>query len=121
MKHPDLMYIRDLSLKCIIGTRPAERTTPREVVINLALECDLEPAGHSDDIADTVNYSHLRKEIAAMVAGSRFLLLEKLAAGIAAICLADRRVAAVTVTVDKPHALDDARSAAVCIRRSRDE
>jgi dihydroneopterin aldolase/D-erythro-7,8-dihydroneopterin triphosphate epimerase len=112
------MYIRDLAVDCTIGTRADERLSTQPIVVNIELECDLRKAGKSDRLEDTVNYSGLRRNIVVMMKASKFYLIEKLADEIARICLRDRSVTAVTVTVDKPEALDDARSAAVRIRRT---
>jgi D-erythro-7,8-dihydroneopterin triphosphate epimerase len=117
----DRMYIRDLSLRCIIGTKPEERLKKQEVIVNVGLDCDLSVAGRSDDLADTINYSRLKQGIADLVEDSRFQLIEKLAQRIAELCLKDEKVLGVTVTVDKPRALRFARSAAVEIYRPRPE
>jgi len=45
--------------------------------------------------------------------------IERFAQEVAAICLEDSKVSTVIVTVDKPAALDEARSAAISIRRTR--
>jgi FolB domain-containing protein len=116
----DRIHIRDLSLPCIIGTNPWEREHPQMVCLNLTLECDLAPAGRSDDLADTLDYRALRNTIAERIGASRFFLIERLAAEVADLCLADSRVRAVSVTVDKPGALTLARSVAVEIHRTRE-
>lgn len=115
----DTILIRDLTLRCIIGINPGERRLKQEVVLNIALECDLAAAGLSDRLADTVDYARLKNRIAAAIGRSRYFLIERMATRVAAICLGDARVAAVTVTVDKPGALTQARSVAVQIRRER--
>ncbi len=115
----DRILIRDLAVSCIVGTKPDERVNRQTVLVNVALDCDLAPAGRSDRIEDTVNYRTLSKRIAAMVGKSSFFLIERLADRIAALCLAEPRVAAATVSVDKPGALTGARSVAVEIRRRR--
>ena len=117
----DRIHIRDLTLRCIIGIYPEERRERQDVVINLILETDLAPAAASDQIADTVDYKGLKKQIIALVEGSAFNLIETLADRIAALALADARVRRVTVTVDKPGALRFARSVAVEITRTRQE
>ena len=117
----DKMYIRDLAVQCIIGTKPEERRKKQAIVINIVLECDLGRAGKTDKLEDTVNYKKLAEEISDFSGKSKFFLIEKLAAGIAGICLKREEVKAVTVTVDKPGALAKARSAAVEIRRRRAE
>jgi len=114
----DKMTIRDLRLKCFIGTRPAERKRKQAVLVNVALECDLSRAGRTDALKDTVNYARMEERIAALAESSRFFLIERLAERIAQVCLGDRRVKAVTVRVDKPAALPRAASAGVEIRRS---
>ncbi len=116
---PDTMLIRDLNIRCIIGTHPVERRRRQTVILNIALECDLARAGRTDNLADTVNYKGLCDRITALARDSRFFLIERLAAAAADICLSDRRVGAATVTVDKPGALPSARGAAVTINRLR--
>ena len=115
----DKMHIRDIELKCIIGTKPIERKKQQWVAINVVLECNLAKAGRTDRLEDTVNYKELTDRIAALVEKSRFLLIERMADRVAGICLRTPGVKAVTVTVDKPGALTKACSAAVEIRRGK--
>jgi dihydroneopterin aldolase/D-erythro-7,8-dihydroneopterin triphosphate epimerase len=115
----DRIYIRDLTVRCIIGIFPEERRDKQDVVINVVLEADLAPAAVSDQIADTVDYKTLKKKILALVESSAFNLIETLADRIARLALEDRRVQRATVTVDKPGALRFARSVAVEVTRER--
>jgi len=115
----DKIMIRDLALRTIIGTLPAERREKQDIVINLELQTDLTAAGRSDDLNDTVDYKALKKRIIGRVESSQFLLLERLAAEIASLCLEEKKIAAVKVTIDKPGALRFARSAAVEIFRQQ--
>jgi len=115
----DTIHIRDLRLRCIVGIRPEERHRKRALLVNVALQCDLRGAGRRDRIEATVDYSRLADDIVTRLDKSRFFLIEKVAEEIAGLCLRDRRVAAATVTVDKPGALRRARSVAVDIRRVR--
>ena len=115
----DRIFIRELALRCIIGIYPEERREKQDVVINVAMHCDLRKAGLSDNLDDTVNYKAIKKSILALVEGSRFQLIETLAEKIAAIALADEKVQRVVVTVDKPGALRFAKSSAVEITRDR--
>jgi dihydroneopterin aldolase/D-erythro-7,8-dihydroneopterin triphosphate epimerase len=115
----DKIYIRDLAVRCIIGIFPEERHAKQEVLINICMETDLQAAGRSDDLNDTVDYKRLKKMTLAMVEQSRFQLIESLAEKTAEICLSDEKVQRVTVTVDKPGALRFARSAAVEVVRIR--
>ena len=115
----DRIHITDLQLRCIIGIYPEERREAQEVCLNLTLFCDLRPAGVTDAIADTVDYKAVKGRVRALVEGSRFQLLEKLATEVARCCLETAGVTKVQVRVDKPGALRFARSVAVEIERTR--
>jgi dihydroneopterin aldolase/D-erythro-7,8-dihydroneopterin triphosphate epimerase len=115
----DQIQIKDLLLRTIIGINEEERRNRQDVLINIVLSADTRSAGASDDIKDAVNYRTITKRIIALVEGSQFYLVEKMAAEIAAICLDDPRVQRATVRVEKPGALRFARSVGVQIDRSR--
>jgi len=115
----DQIHIRDLHLHTLIGINEEERRDRHDVLINLALDTDTRAAGRSDDINDALNYRTLTKRIIALVEGSQFFLVEKLAAEIARLCLEDRRVKRVRVSVEKPGALRFARSVGVTIVRGQ--
>jgi len=115
---PDQIHIKDLLLRTSIGINDEERRNRQDVLINITLFADLRPAGISDQIADAVNYRTITKQLIAMVEASSFFTVEKLAAEIATICLADARVEAVQVRVEKPGALRFARSVGVEIYRT---
>ena len=116
----DKIYIRDLSIRCIIGVNEDERTEKQDVVINVILFTDTRKAGQTDALEDSVDYKKVKKAILSLVESSEFLLIEKLADEIAKICLDDSKVQKVNVTVDKPGALRYTRSVAVEIVRTRE-
>jgi dihydroneopterin aldolase len=99
----------------------AERRAGQDFLVDVDLELDLGPAVRSDDVADTVHYGELAEALAAVVRGEPVDLLETLADRLAAVCLADTRVASATVTVHKPQAPISLTFAdvAVTIRRGR--
>jgi len=115
----DRIFIRDLALRCIIGTQDFERREKQDVVINIELDLELRTAGMSDNVADTVDYKGLKKKVLALVENSRFNLVEALAEAIAGLALEDPRVERARVTVEKPGALRFARSVGVEVERGR--
>jgi len=115
----DQILIRDLRLRCIIGTNRQERDHTQQVVVQITLHVDLRKAGRTDAIEDTVDYKALKKEILGKAGRSRFHLIEALAENIADVCLSCERVARVEVVVEKPGALRFARTVAVRIVRAR--
>ena len=117
----DKIFIRDLTLRCIIGVYPEERREKQDVIINIVLECNHSAAAKSDQIADAVDYKGIKKDIIKLVEASEFNLIETLSDRIAQVCLHSKKVQRATVTVDKPTALRFARSVAVEISRERRE
>ena len=116
----DRIDIHDLSVTSIIGINPDERITAQEILVNAALWVDTRGAAASDDIADAVNYRTITKAMIAHIEGGEPMLVERLVAELAAICLdADDRVHEVEVSVQKPGALRHARSVGITIRRRR--
>jgi dihydroneopterin aldolase/D-erythro-7,8-dihydroneopterin triphosphate epimerase len=114
----DRIHIRDLTARCIVGINPDERVSKQDVVINLTLHADLRKAGRTDDIADTVDYKAVKQKVLALVEGSSFMLVERLAEAIAEVCLAQAGVRRVRVLVEKPAALRFARTVGVEIVRA---
>lgn len=115
----DKIYIRDLSLRCIIGVFSGEREKKQDVMINVVMSADLTHACQSDDIGDTVDYKRITKAILASIEPSRYFLIERLAQEVAEICFTDERVMHTEVTIDKPGALRFAKASAVTIYRNR--
>ena len=70
-KHMDKIIIRDLTLKTIVGTFPKEKVAPQDIIINIELGCEIRKAANSDDLADTVDYKSLKREIIALIEGNK--------------------------------------------------
>jgi len=115
----DLIQIKGLHLRTIIGVGDEERRDRQDVMIDIDLQTDTRTSARSDDLEDSVDYRALTKRIIALVEGSNFHLVEKLASEIASLCLKDRRVKRARITVEKPLALRFARSVGVTVERER--
>ena len=113
----DMIHIRDLALRCIIGINDDERVNRQDVVINITLWADLRQACRSDDIHDTVDYKAVKQSVLRLVENSSFLLVEKLAQQIADTCLEAPRVERVRIQVEKPGALRFTRTVGIDIVR----
>lgn len=115
----DIIEIKDLLLRAIVGINDDERENRQDVLISVALFTDLRAAGASDRIEDTLNYRTVCKRIIELVESSSYQLVERLAEEVAQCCLREPRVERVRVSLDKPGALRFARSVGVTIERAR--
>ena len=103
------------------GVHEEEQRTPQPFDVDVELAMNLQPAGLSDDLARTVDYSKVFDTVRQIVESTRFLLIEALAEAIAHELLAGFTADEVTVRVRKPQVQlgGTLRSAGVEIRRRR--
>lgn len=112
------VFVRDLVLPCSIGIYPRERGLRRRVRVNAELRVAA-PLPRSDDFADVVNYETIVAGIKAITESGHINLVETLADRIAELCLADRRVAAARVMVEKLDVWPETESVGVMVERRR--
>ena len=102
-----VIYIRDLEVEAKHGVHPHEKAMAQRFSITVELTVDIAQAALSDDLADTLNWSHLRDTIVATAQNNSFNLVEKLAQEIADQLLQDKRIQKLTVAIDKLDAFDN--------------
>lgn len=117
----DRIELRGLKVRGNHGVFDHERADGQDFFIDVVLLLDLQAAGESDDLADTVDYGALAQRVADIVGGEPRNLIEKVGAEVADSIMTDERISACEVTVHKPSApipltFDDV---AVVTRRSR--
>lgn len=117
----DQIALRGLRVRGYHGVLPDERRDGQLFGVDVVLDTDMTAAAEADDLALTVDYGIVARQVEKIVAGDPVDLLETLAVRIADGCLAHRGVIAVEVTVHKPMApigipFDDV---TVTVRRSR--
>ena len=113
----DKILIQNMRVQSILGVNDWERTTLREIVINITLFTDTSRGAQSDDIGNCVDYAQVAKEIRTLVEGARRFTIEALAEDIASLCLSRPGVKKAAVRVEKPHAVTGAESVGVEIER----
>lgn len=96
-----------LEVRMGLGIHDIELAGPQRVLVSVAMTC-IYPAAPADRIEAVVDYDRVRDGVMAIAAGEHIMLQEVLCERIAALCLADRRVAAVTVRSVKPDIYPDA-------------
>lgn len=117
----DKVFIRNLSVRGIIGINDWEREKLQEILINLTLHADLHRAGESDAIENCVNYRTIAKKVQAHAESAARYTVEALAADIARLCLEEPGVQKAVVRVEKPGAVRFSESVGVEIERTRDD
>ena len=91
-----------------LGIHAEELAAPQRVLMSVRMEVDYLAPPSDDRIEEVLDYDFLRDGIHALVANRHFHLQETLCEAVAALCLADARVARVTVRSSKPDIYPDA-------------
>lgn len=117
----DKVIIKNLLARGIIGVHDWERSRPQNILINITIFTDTRRAAQTDDLDDCINYSTMSKKVLAHAESVNRLTVEALANDLARICLEEKEVQKVIVSVEKPGAVRFAESVGVEIERNRDE
>ena len=115
----DRIALRGIRVSGRHGVSSQERAKAQPIDVDLAVELDLGAASAADDIAETIDYARLHERVVAVVAGTSFTLLERLARAILDAAFEDDRIARAEVTVSKPGVLDGA-TPSVTLTRAND-
>jgi dihydroneopterin aldolase len=113
------VFVRDLVLPCRIGAYDYEKTAPQSVRINADLAVLDTVAQAGDALANVYNYETVVAGVRAIIAAGHINLVETLAERVAEHCLADERVQAVRVRVEKLDVYPEAESVGVAVERWR--
>lgn len=97
----DHILIRDLRLQTRVGVEENERAHRQNVLVTMDIETDVTTAATSDDLADTVDYDRVVRDVAALVEGGERRLLEHLAEQVATVISRFNGVRGVTVEIAK--------------------
>ncbi|HUX86768.1 MAG TPA: dihydroneopterin aldolase [Chloroflexota bacterium] len=100
----DRILLTGLTFYGYHGANPEERVQGQRFVVDVRLQLDLRPAGQSDDLAQTVNYSQVYRLVRDIVEGPACNLIETVAERIATALLHQTQIRAVGVRVSKPWA-----------------
>ena len=71
------IYIVDLSVRCLIGIYPEERTKKQKLIFNIEIHSS-SIDNSKDDITKTIDYSKIENDIVLFVENSNFFLIETL-------------------------------------------
>jgi len=115
----DVIFLRALSVECIIGFIEWERRVRQTVVIDLELPVDCRQAAIRDEVEHTLDYKKVAKRVIAYVEASQFKLVETLAQRLALLLLEEFGLPWVRLSINKPGAIRGSRDVGVSIERTR--
>jgi dihydroneopterin aldolase len=112
----DKIIINDLEVFYLIGVTEEERAAPQRLLISVEMTRDTSAAAAADDLTKTIDYYAVTRRLLGFGEGRSWKLLEKLAAEIASLILAEFAPDIVSVEVKK-FIISEARHVAVHLTR----
>ena len=113
----DIVFVKDLRFKTIVGIWDWERQMPQVVSVDLDMGWDLSKAARSEEIADALDYKSVSKRVEAFVQEQKFKLVEAAADAIAAMVMKEFGVPWIRVAIHKPFAVSRSKSVGVVVER----
>ncbi len=115
----DIVFIRDLEVKTVIGVFDWERKIRQRLVFNIELGTDFSVAAKTDQLEDTLDYKAISHAIEDMAEASSYQLVEALIEAVADMVMTHYSVKWLSITLDKPGAVSCARSVGVKVERGQ--
>lgn len=113
----DTVFIEGLVVETVVGVYDWEREVTQSLVIDVEMAWDNRVPGHSDDVADALDYATVSERVAACLKQLKPQLLERAAEELAAMLQAEFGVGWLRLAIRKPGAVPGAAAVGVRIER----
>jgi dihydroneopterin aldolase len=113
----DIVYIRELEIRTIIGIYDWEREQRQIVSLDLEMGSDIAKAAATDTIENALDYKAVAKRLIDFIENSEFFLVETMAEQVAEIVLKEFNVPWVRLRLGKPGAVTGSKDVGVIIER----
>lgn len=113
----DIVYIRELEIRTIIGIYDWEREQQQIVSLDLEMGSDIAKAAATDTIENALDYKSVAKRLINFIENSEFYLVETMAEQVASIVLNEFDVPWVKLRLGKPGAVTGSKDVGVIIER----
>ena len=116
----DIVYIKNLKGKTIIGICEDELIEPQEIIIDVSMGIPHIKACNSDNISHTIDYDQVRSSILRLMVNHNYKLLESFAEQIAFLTIEEFGAFWVRINVAKPRKYVDVDSVGITIERTKE-
>ena len=113
----DIVYVRGLEVKTVIGVYEWEREMKQPLSIDLDMAYDFTQAVETDSYEDVLDYKKVCVRVTQFIEDNELKLLETMAEKIAGLIREEFNVPWVRVRIGKPAAITGAKDVGVIIER----
>ena len=115
------VFIKDLIIEEIIGIYEHEKIRKQKIKFNIGIEVNQNTLPDENDIKSIVDYEKITKKLENLVKSRQYNFLESLAEDSFKEIFEDKRINSVTIKIEKPEAIKNAKSVGVEVFKSRSD
>ena len=113
------VFIKDFIIEEIIGFHNHEKIKKQKIKFNIILNIDKNIIPNEKDIKSVVDYEKITNKLSNLVKSKKYNFLESLIEDSFKEIFEDERINSVTIKVEKPEAIKNAKSVGVEVFKSR--
>ena len=113
------VFIKDFVIEEIIGIHEHEKIKKQKIKFNIVLDINQNSLPDEKDIKSIVDYEKITNKLESLTKSKKYNFLESLAEDSFKEIFEDKRINSVTIKIEKPEAIKNAKSVGVEIFKTR--
>ena len=113
------VFIKDFIIEEIIGFYKHEKEKKQKIIFNIVLDIDQSSLPDEKDIKSIVDYEKITNKLENLTKSKKYNFLESLAEDSFKEIFEDKRINSVTIKIEKPEAIKNAKSVGVEVFKTR--
>ena len=113
------VFIKDLIIEEIIGIHKHEKIKKQKIKFNIIIDVNQSSLPDEKDIKSIVDYEKITNKLENLTKSKKYNFLESLAEDSFKEIFQDKRINSVTIKIEKPEAIKNARSVGVEVFKTR--
>ena len=113
------VFIKDFIIEEIIGIHEHEQIKKQKIIFNIILDVNQNSLPYEKDIKSIVDYEKITNNLKNLVKNKKYNFLESLAEDSFKEIFEDKRINSVTIKIEKPEAIKNAKSVGVEVFKTR--
>ena len=113
------IFIKDFIIEEIIGIHKHEKIKKQKIKFNIVLDVNQSSVPNEKDIKSIVDYEKITNKLENLTKSKKYNFLESLAEDSFKEIFEDKRINSVTIKIEKPEAIKNARSVGVEVFKTR--
>ena len=115
------VFIKDFIIEEIIGIHEHEKIKKQKIKFNIVLDVNQNSLPDEKDIKSIVDYEKITNKLESLSKSKKYNFLESLAEDSFKEIFEDKRINSVTIKIEKPEAIKNAKSVGVEVFKTRED